>query len=524
MASFSSSDSQSGLPGISDIAEQLMQAQYAWGQQQFAQNSQLTDQVVGDMMNLYGSLSGMGTTLMNQYSQYFMPEYQNLVNDANNYASQARIQQAMGAAESGVAQNFNGQRNAALADLQGFGIDPSSGRYAQLDQAERTQEAAAAAGAGFQAEQATEATGRALRSEALQLGSVMPSQATAAYNAAGQAATAAENATLANSQEGVNMMGSPTQWGALGQQLRTSASTGGGGGGGGGQRPPDSISGSNQGHPTPAFGPGESSSQADPNWAGTGGGNLGGGGGGGGGYQQSGPAIRTVGGGGGGGGGDNGPIDMGPGSPYDPTGVDDWNSQGGINQGPGVPIDTSSSLGSLPPGDNSAGTGEDTSGFNQDTGPTPAPAPTSDQSSGSYTPGGSQDQTQSGDYGPSPSDNSSSSGGYARGGIIDKPHNGMGGGRRAGMGGHSGAIPYSRSPSYGKDTDDVHGVLNQTGEPLRLNAGEFVMPRHTVAWKGEEYFQRLIEKSKKARAGAGAKPTMKPALRQGAIPMGARHG
>ena len=164
MTSFSSSYSQSGLPGISAIAEQLMQAQYAWGQQQFAQNSQLTNQVVGDLMNLYGSLSGMGTTLMNQYSQYFMPEYQNLVNDANNYSSQARIQQAMGAAESGVAQNFNGQRNAALADLQSFGIDPSSGRYAQLDQAQRTQEAAAAAGAGFQAEQATEATGRALRS------------------------------------------------------------------------------------------------------------------------------------------------------------------------------------------------------------------------------------------------------------------------------------------------------------------------------------------------------------------------
>ena len=72
-SSYSSSYSQSGLPGISAIAEQLMQAQYAWGQQQFAQNSQLTDQVVGDMMNLYGSLSGMGTTLMNQYSQYFMP-------------------------------------------------------------------------------------------------------------------------------------------------------------------------------------------------------------------------------------------------------------------------------------------------------------------------------------------------------------------------------------------------------------------------------------------------------------------
>src|ERR1700692_136932 len=111
MAGSSSSYSQSGLPGISAIAEQLMQAQYAWGQQQFAQNSQLTDQVVGDMLNLYGNLSGMGSTLMSQYSQYFMPEYHNLVNDANNYASTARIQQAMGAAESGVSQNFNGQRN-----------------------------------------------------------------------------------------------------------------------------------------------------------------------------------------------------------------------------------------------------------------------------------------------------------------------------------------------------------------------------------------------------------------------------
>ena len=502
MAGSSSSYSQSGLPGISGIAEQLMQAQYAWGQQQFAQNSQLTEQVVGDMMNLYGSLSGMGTTLMNQYSQYFMPEYQNLVNDANNYSSQARIQQAMGAAESGVAQNFNGQRNAALADLQSFGIDPSSGRYAQLDQAQRTQEAAAAAGAGFQAEQSTEATGRALRSEALQLGSVMPSQATAAYNAAQGAATAGENAKLANSQEGVNMMGSPTQWGALGQQLRTSASTSGQGGGGGGQRPPDSISGSNAGHPTPAFSPpsapnyGPMGTDQSQGINGPGGQGAG---------PPPGPGIRPGGGGGGGGGGPGeggdttGPIDTSPGSIYDPTGVG-LTDPNGVNQGPGtggtLNDPTNTQNWTQPPTD----TGPGYSQLNDPTQWDQSSAPATDQSASTDTSGTSSSPDMTG-YDPSS--------GYARGGEI-KPH--------------EGAIPYSRSPSHGKDTDDVHGVLHDTGEPLRLNAGEFVIPRHAVAWKGEEYFQNLIRKSKEARGKAGAKPTMKPALRQGAIPMGAHHG
>jgi hypothetical protein len=222
--SFSSSISTSGLLGISDLAEQYMQQQYAWGQQQFQQNSELTDKVVGDLMATYGQLSGLGNDMMNQYQTMFEPEYKSLVSDASNYASQARIQQAMGAAESGVAQDFSGQRNAALTDLQEFGVDPSSGRYSALDKSERVQQAAAEAGAGFQAEQATEATGRGLRSEALQLGSVMPSQATAAYNAAQGAATAGENTMLANSQEGVNMMGAPNTWGSVGQELRSSSS------------------------------------------------------------------------------------------------------------------------------------------------------------------------------------------------------------------------------------------------------------------------------------------------------------
>jgi hypothetical protein len=48
----------------------------------------------------------------------------------------------------------------------------------------------------------------------------------------------------------------------------------------------------------------------------------------------------------------------------------------------------------------------------------------------------------------------------------------------------------SLSPSGGQRTDDV---------PAKLNAGEFVLPDDVVKWKGEEFFQNLIGKSRQAR-------------------------
>lgn len=496
----SSSFSSSGDPLIEQLSAQYMQQQYEWGQQQFAKNSQLTDQVVGDLMNLYGSLSGVGNTLMSEYNNMFVPEYQKLVQDANSYSSQARIQQAMGAAESGVSQNFNGQRNAALADLQSFGIDPSSGRYAQLDSAERMQQAAAQAGAGFQAEQATEATGRALRSEALQLGSVMPSQATAAYNAAQGAATAGENAKLANSQEGVNMMGSPTAWGALGMQKRAS-----------------------------------SSSNSDPN-KGKGGQGSGSGGGNGNNNRQSGPPS--------GGGGPN-PLGGNGGQPMDKefTGPPSPDPSPGLPDTMGGAFDTPTNLGLTQPGGtqqdaNGASWDQQTGGPNQDWGNTQdmsgaagfdqsqfdqsQPSDQTDQGlsadaglndiggpnaggDNSQSAGGSQDFSQ---QDPNQGDNADSAGGSNDFSQQDDSSQYDDSGSYAA----GGAIPYSKSPSGGRKVDDVHAEMKGTREPIRLNAGEFIMPRHAVKWYGEKHFQDLIAKSKKARGEAPGKPTMKPAL------------
>lgn len=66
-----------------------------------------------------------------------------------------------------------------------------------------------------------------------------------------------------------------------------------------------------------------------------------------------------------------------------------------------------------------------------------------------------------------------------------------------------GKVPYGASPSQGKQTDDVNA---------NLNAGEFVIPRDVTEWKGQEFFQKLIQQSRKARVTAPAhgKPGAQP--------------
>ena len=86
----------------------------------------------------------------------------------------------------------------------------------------------------------------------------------------------------------------------------------------------------------------------------------------------------------------------------------------------------------------------------------------------------------------------------ARGGPIPGGYYQQGGG----------IVPPGLSPSGGMRTDDVPAVINQTGGMARLNANEFVIPRDVALWKGQEFFQNLIKKSRQTKAGAPARPQM----------------
>jgi hypothetical protein len=109
---------------------------------------------------------------------------------------------------------------------------------------------------------------------------------------------------------------------------------------------------------------------------------------------------------------------------------------------------------------------------------------------------------------------------YARGGPVQQKPQRPGGYRGGNPGqipdpmqmggpGGGGHVDPRMSPSGGRNIDDVPAQVAQTGQPARLNADEFVIPRDVAMWKGQEFFQSLIKKSREARVGAPAKPSTK---------------
>lgn len=97
---------------------------------------------------------------------------------------------------------------------------------------------------------------------------------------------------------------------------------------------------------------------------------------------------------------------------------------------------------------------------------------------------------------------------YATGGTFAEGGSVPGAGAQPATPASSGgaiAVPVSASPSRGAALDDV---------PARLTPGEFVIPRDVALWKGEEFFQKLIEGSRKQRPQAPAQPGSMPPQQQ----------
>jgi hypothetical protein len=89
--------------------------------------------------------------------------------------------------------------------------------------------------------------------------------------------------------------------------------------------------------------------------------------------------------------------------------------------------------------------------------------------------------------------------GFQEGGAIPDEEGGM--------------IPIEASPSGGAIPDDIDAEI-EGGQPAKLNAGEFVMPKDVVKWLGEKGMQQFILKARKEMGSpdqAPAQPEMGPA-------------
>ena len=200
------------------MANELAKEQFAWAREKYEADSVISQQVVAAALERQRLNDQNAVEDRARYQEIFQPLEDRLAQEALDYASPQRMELNAARAQANVAQQFDAARQRSLQNLQSFGIDPSSLRYAALDRGANVQQAAAAAAAGNQSREQTEAIGRALRSEAINVGRGYPGQIAGTYGTALQSGNQGINSALATTASGANTMGTGLQWGGLGNQ------------------------------------------------------------------------------------------------------------------------------------------------------------------------------------------------------------------------------------------------------------------------------------------------------------------
>ncbi len=200
------------------LSYKLGKEQLDWAKEQYALDSSVTGKIIDSFLTDQEDNSEAARADRARYEEIFQPLEGDLAEEARSYSSPERRDLEVGRAQSNVAQQFSQARESAKTELESYGINPSATRYAALDMGMRANEAAAKAAAGNQASQMVDATGRALRSEAINVGRGYPGQIAGTYNTALAAGSGAGGMTLNQTQSGANTMGTNAQYMGLGNQ------------------------------------------------------------------------------------------------------------------------------------------------------------------------------------------------------------------------------------------------------------------------------------------------------------------
>lgn len=197
---------------------QISREQLEWAREAYAYDMEVMAPIIESAIQRQQLNDKAAIADRKRYEEIFQPLEDQMAADAESYSSPERQRMDMEQAQSTVAQNFESQRRAAIQNLESFGVDPSSTRHAALDAGSRVAQAAAQAGAGNQARAQSEAIGRALRSEAINVGRGYPGQVAGTYATALQSGNQGANTQLAGTASGASAMGTGTQWGGTANQ------------------------------------------------------------------------------------------------------------------------------------------------------------------------------------------------------------------------------------------------------------------------------------------------------------------
>lgn len=172
-------------------AQDLATQQYDFGKQQYADikpylqdymNSQL-DLSKASEANLTQQTQNaqwaqdQAEQMQQRYQTTFAPVEDKFAQQAQDYASPARMEANAAAARGDVATAFQQTQDAATRQLQSYGVDPSQGAFRGTTQAMNISKAAALAAAGTMSRQQTQQQGMQYELAATQIGQKLPAQA-----------------------------------------------------------------------------------------------------------------------------------------------------------------------------------------------------------------------------------------------------------------------------------------------------------------------------------------------------------
>lgn len=190
----------------------------AWAKGAQERNDATNKQIIDKQMAVQDESLANARDAQNRYKTVYQPLEDQAVKEALAYGSDANKEKYAAQAMASQAQAFDAQRITAAQNLESFGVDPSSTRYAALDAGIRVQQAAAQAGAGNQARDQVEAQARQMQANAVNVGRGLPSDINAGNQTSIGAGSAAGNLGLGGQTTGANTMGTGVQYGALGAQ------------------------------------------------------------------------------------------------------------------------------------------------------------------------------------------------------------------------------------------------------------------------------------------------------------------
>lgn len=189
---------------VARIQQQTAREQLEWARQQDKSNRALLQKVLDVQLPAMREQFKQAQSDRERYVNLFRPFEDRFAAEAEAYDSPERRQREAAGAIGDVNTQFDAQRRNALQRLESYGVDPSQTRNAALDIGVRTQQAAMQAAAATGANRRVEDTGRALRSDVINMGRGALSNAAGFYGASVGAGGAAQQGALATTNTGAN--------------------------------------------------------------------------------------------------------------------------------------------------------------------------------------------------------------------------------------------------------------------------------------------------------------------------------